>query len=577
MKYITEILKPARYSGGEFGSADCSKPHELKFAMCFPDVYEVGMSNLGTRILYYMLNGMENVVCERAFTPWVDKASQMRREGEPLKSLESGTNLKDFDFLGFSFQYELSGSNFLLMLDLAQIPLKSSQRGEGFPLIIAGGPCTVNFRPFEQMCDIIVVGEGETPLKKIALLFLDRGQKTRHEFLTEVALVPGVFVPGISKTVVRSFEPDLDEAFFPDKAVVPSIEIVHDRAVVELFRGCLNGCRFCQAGFIYRPVRERSVNKLVNLCNGLISNTGYDELSLNSLSTGDFSGLKELIGQLRPLVKGGNVNFSLPSLRLSSFDPQFADTSRKSSLTFAPEAGTQRLRDVINKNITDEDISTALTDAFKSGYSTVKLYFMLGLPTETDKDIEGIAEMAGKAGELFHKYRTNRKDLRINISVATFIPKPHTPFQWEAFASRESVAGKQQLLREKLKRFKNVSLSWHSYDESLIEAVFARGDERLGEVLIKAYENGALFDGWTEHFNFSAYEKAFADCGIGFDEYTCKRDTGKPLPWDIIDNVVSKEFLLSELNKAYGFKTTPSCKECCNGCGAKGGSYDSCR
>ncbi len=567
MTDLTKFQKPARYTGGEYGACEM-KENASNFCMCFPDVYEVGMSNLGTRILYYALNETDYANCERCYSPWVDYGDYLKQQQEPLCSLERHKPLKEFDAIGFSLQYELSYSNVLYMLDLAGIPLEAAERGEDFPIVAAGGPCAVNPEPLADFIDVFLIGEGETSLKEFMQVLHERKGAEKSEILKELAKIEGAYVPSVfqaSDKVLRRWERNLDQTFFPHCAIVPNIEIVHDRAIAELYRGCANGCRFCQAGFIYRPVRNRSVESLEKISTDLLRFTGYDELSLNSLSTGDYPWLGELIERLQPLVDERGVKLALPSLRLDSYSKDWLQSERKGSLTFAPEAGTQRLRDAINKNITEQDIFDSLSQAFSVGYSAIKLYFMMGLPTETEQDIEGISLLTEQIRKLYQSVR-GKRDLKLSLSVATFIPKPFTPFQWEAFADRADIDAKQAILKEKL-RGKHVSFAYHDYEASFLEAVFARGDRRLGRVLKLAYEYGAKFDGWSELFRPELYFRAAEETGTDLKDFVRLRDVTETLPWDFVDVGITKEFLKKEKEKAYRAETTYSCSKRCNLCG----------
>ena len=569
MRFI-DVQKPSRYVGGEFGIPEKKEKASINCCMCFPDTYEVGMSNLGMRILYFLLNEQKGIHCDRCFAPFKDYIEFLKEKQQLLSGLESKMPLNKFDVIGFSLQYELCYTNMLYMLDNGGIPLLANERTEDMPIIIAGGPCTVNATPVHDFIDLVFVGEAEESiLQFFELLKKEKGKLTRGEIIGKAHKIIGIYSPALLKknqVIKRAFVKDINEAYFPNKAVVSNIELVHDRAVVELFRGCANGCRFCQAGFIYRPVREKSAKKVVQACCDLINFTGYDEISLNSLSTGDYSELVDLVKRLQPLIKEKKVQLSLPSLRLDSFDGDFIQSNRLSSLTFAPEAGTQRLRNVINKNITEEDIFSSIGDSFSRGLSTIKLYFMMGLPTETMEDIEGIVEIVSKIKQLYKEKKTSAKSLRINVSIATFIPKPHTPFQWEGFLSEEEFIKRRDYLRAIFKQ-KNISFSWNDYKTSLLEACLARGDEKIGEVLLRAYKNGAVFDGWSEHFNYQAYDEAFSKYNIEPNRYLKKKDIKEKLSWDFISVGVDKKYLENEITKAYKFQCTKSCYDGCNCCG----------
>ena len=567
-KILPEVEKPARYLGGEFNLPDMDKPCDERVCLCFADKYEVGMSNIGLRILYHMLNDTDGVVCERAFAPSVDMAEKMRQNGLRLFSLETRRQFVDFDIVGFSIGFELAYTNVLYMMDLAGVPFYAADRGEEYPLIVAGGPCMVNPTPILAFFDAILVGEGEVNLASFVELHRKCKAEglTKKEFLARAATLEGVYVPSIGGTVRRAVVKDLDKAYFPTKILVPSCDIVHDRSTLELFRGCANGCRFCQACFYYRPIRERKKDTLLRQAKELITNTGYEELSLSSLSTSDYSDLKGLVDGLKEEAEKENVKLALPSLRLDSFEAEIYEDTKGASLTFAPEAGTQRLRDVINKNVSDENILSSLKAALAHGVKNVKLYFMIGLPTETEEDLKGIVDIVKLVRKLHAEYGRS-KLINITVSTAVFIPKPLTPFQWEEQITIDEMYAKQDYLKRELK-LKNVKYSWHDAKSSVIEAALARGDGRLSSVIERAYHTGCVFDSWNECFDYDKWIAAFAHCGIDVREYTGAIPTDAPLAWDFIDNGVTKAYLLKERELAYKGVTTPNCIGKCNGCGA---------
>lgn len=581
MKTLDEILKsvekPARYIGGEYGEHEL-KWSKLNYCICFPDVYEVGMSNLGIRIVQCALESVEGVMVDRCYSPWEDFAEELKANGIELYSLGLKRPLKEFDMIGFSLQYEPSYTEVLKMLDLANIPLLASERGEEYPIVQAGGPCAFNPEPMADFFDLFVIGDGEEAMAELARLKLDCPSKS--EFLKRASTLDGVYVPkfmsvkygdnrliegfdGITK-VKKALVKDLDKAIFPSDMTVGNVEAVFDRAVIEVMRGCVRGCRFCQAGFLYRPLRQRSVETLTRQAKSLIESTGFEELSLNSLSTGDYPRLLELLKRLK--CELGNTKIALPSLRIDSFSEDFVEQSRKSSLTFAPEAGTQRLRDVINKDVTEEEIERCALRAFNSGVNSIKLYFMLGLPTETDEDLEGIGKIVYKIRDIYAQNRQKARNLRISVSVATFIPKPFTPFQWERFITREEFEHKVRLLKDKLFA-RGINFSWNNYELSELEAVLARGDRRLGKVILTAYKKGCHFDGWSERFKPELWREAFSECGLEVGLYTRKHDFSEVLAWDFVDALVDKSYFKKECERAYAGTVTGSCFGGCKGCG----------
>ena len=594
-RILLRVQKPARYTGGEYNEIIKDKAAvDVRFAMCFPDTYEIGMSNLGLRILYGSMNQAEGVWCERAFAPWGDMEEEMRKEHIPLYALESGDSLKNFDFVGFSLGYEMAYTNVLNMLDLAHIPLHSDQRGEDDPIIVAGGTCVYNGEPLADFIDIFSLGEGEDVTLEMIDLYRKGKQAgwSRAEFLQNAAQVPGLYVPSLYEIsyhqdgTVQAITPthgapehirkrivaDLDKSYFPVKTIIPSTDIVHDRVMLEVFRGCIRGCRFCQAGYCYRPVRPKSVDLLVQQGIASCKDSGYQEMTLSSLSTSDYRPLTELCDGLLEYCDPRNININLPSLRADGFSMgimQRLQRVRKTSITFAPEAGTQRMRDTINKNVKEEDLLQSCRTAFEGGCNAVKLYFMLGLPTETDEDVIGIARLAEKVYWTWKNYAVNKsRGLRITVSTSFFVPKPFTPFQWEAQITRDEYHRRVDLLRGSIKN-KSIQYNWHEMETSYIEAVLARGDRRLGKLLETVWRKGGRLDSWSEYFSFERWMEAFAETGIDPDFYALReRPKDEILPWSMIDIGVHPEYLWREREQAYRSVITPDCRVQCMGCGA---------
>ena len=592
---LMQVQKPARYMGGEFNSV-MKNPEDVdvRFAFLFPDTYEVGMSHLGMKILYHTINRRADAWCERVFSPWVDMAELMRKNEIPLFSLESRTPIRDFDILGVTLQYEMSFTNILDALDLAGIPMRSSDRTDG-PFVLVGGPCAFNPEPLYAFVDLVALGDGEDETHQVIDCYKEwkKSGLPRSEFLKMASKIKGIYVPSLYDVsynpdgTVRAIEPkdgapavvrkamvsNLTAADYPEKLIVPFGEVVHNRIMLEIFRGCTRGCRFCQAGMIYRPVRERSMERLMEIAEKLVSATGYDEISLMSLSSGDYSCLPELAHKMVETFAQKRVRISLPSQRI---DNVLTDTLKetqkvkKTGLTLAPEAGTQRLRDVINKGVTEEDLIRSVTDAFENGWSSVKLYFMLGLPTETDEDVLGIADLAEKVRRCYFSVPKEKRapGLRITVSASVFVPKNFTPFQWSAQLDYDSVVRRQQLLKDALRKIKGVDFKYHAPDVSYIEAVFARGDRRLADTIERAYRLGCKMDGWSDQFKYEAWLQAFKDTNVDPDFYACReRSLDELLPWDHLDAGITREFLKREWDKAQKGETTRDCRKGCVGCG----------
>ena len=601
-RILPRVQKPARYVGGEYNAVmkDLSQV-DTRVAFCFPDTYEIGMSNLGMRILYGIMNNMEGVWCERVFAPWGDMEEEMRRAGLPLYALESGDPIRDFDIIAFSVGYEMAFPAMLNMLDLAGVPLHASERTELTPLVIAGGTAMFNCEPIADFIDLAVLGEGEE--MNVELIELHRRARregwTKPQFLRAAAQLDGIYVPGLyevdynadgtvksitpkdgaPKVVTKRIMRDMDKAWYPAKTIVPSTEIVQDRVSLELFRGCIRGCRFCQAGMVYRPVREKNIERLKALATQMIEATGYEEISLSSLSSSDYSSLEELVNFLIDECRERRVNISLPSLRIDAFSLDVmskVQDIKKSSLTFAPEAGSQRLRDVINKGLTEEVILNGAQMAFEGGWNKVKFYFMLGLPTETEADMRAIAELANETAARY--YDTVPKEKRngrcqITISPSFFVPKPFTPFQWARMYPPEDYIGRAKVVNDTVKEQlnkKSIKYNWHEADVTVLEGVLARGDRKIGQAILKVYEKGGIFDAWSEYFDYQRWLDAFAECGIDPDFYTMReRSMDEIFPWDFIDTGVTKEFLKREWNNAMKETVTPNCRMRCSGCGVK--------
>ena len=595
---LLKIEKPARYIGNEVNSV-MKDPEKvsIRFAMCFPDVYEIGMSHLGIQILYDMFNRRDDVWCERVYSPWTDLDQIMREQKIPLFALESQDPIKDFDFLGITIQYEMCYTNILQILDLSGIPMMAVDRTWDDPIVIGGGPCAYNPEPLADFFDIFYIGEGEVVYDELLELFKKAKKEgwNRETFLRQASHIAGIYVPSLYKVsyhedgTIAAFEPiyddvpktvekqivmDVTNASYPKTPVVPFIKCTQDRVVLEIQRGCIRGCRFCQAGYIYRPLRERKPERLLGIAENLLACSGYDEISLSSLSTSDFSGLRDLTDGLLKITEEKKIGLSLPSLRIDNFSLELMEKVqkvRKTGITFAPEAGTQRLRDVINKNINEEDIINSTNMLFRGGWTNVKLYFMIGLPTETMDDVCGIADLAQKVLEVYFAIPKEERAKQINITVSTssFVPKPFTAFQWAKQDTRDMLIEKQNTLKSAIKS-KRIRYNWHDNKTSYLEGVFARGDRRLSEVIIKAVENGCKFDGWGEHFKFDVWMQTFDELGIDPNFYTAReRSYEEVLPWDHIDIGVTKNFLMRENEKAKQSVTTPNCRQKCAGCGVK--------
>ncbi|MDT8715282.1 TIGR03960 family B12-binding radical SAM protein [Clostridium sp. 19966] len=592
---LFKVEKPARYIGGELNSVVKDKNSvDIRFAFCFPDVYEVGMSHLGMKILYHILNLREDTYCERCFAPWPDMEKEMRDNDISLYALESKDPLSEFDFVGFTLQYEMSYTNILNMLSMANIPLRASERREEDPIVICGGPCSYNPEPLYDIADLFQLGEGEEALNEVMDLYKSfKGRKSKKEFLREASHIKGVYVPSlyevdynedntiksfkpkyedVPEKVTKRFIPNLNDAVYPEDMIVPYTEIVHDRIMLETFRGCTRGCRFCQAGMIYRPVREKASDKLMEQADTLLKNTGYEEISLTSLSICDYSDIKNLVLSLMEKHKEEKVGVSLPSIRIDSFSVDLINEIqkvRKTGLTFAPEAGSQRMRDIINKCVTEENLIDSVRDAFQAGWSTIKLYFMLGLPYETIEDVVGIAELGQKVVDEYYKVPKEKrnKGLKVTMSTSIFVPKPFTPFQWAPQDRMEAVREKINAVRKNVKS-RNLTYNWHESLVSYLEAAVARGDRRICDVLIKAHEKGAKFDGWSEYFSFDIWMEAFKECNVDGDFYAYRsREYSEILPWDFIDVGVNKTFLIDENEKAKNAELTPDCRQGCKNCG----------